>query len=211
MKLAISKNAGILAAFAVTCTLLVGMVHLFTKDKIAEQSQQHLLNSLFSIIDKDKINNDLYHDCQFISDALLGKGIEQTIYLARNNNQPIAAALTTSALDGYNGRIDLLVALNYDGSISGVRTIHHQETPGLGDKIELRKNNWITSFEGKRVENENDPTWAVKKDGGSFDQFTGATITPRAVVKAVKKASLYFKQHKEALFAKTSSCRGNND
>ena len=87
------------------------------------------------------------------------------------------------APDGYNGNIELLIAINVDGSVSGVRTLLHKETPGLGDKIELRKGPWIKTFSGKKVLDDNDNRWAVVKDGGMFDQFTGATITPRAVVK----------------------------
>jgi electron transport complex protein RnfG len=204
---AISKNAKILAIFAIVCTAIVGLIHELTKARIAEQAEQQLLNTLHSIIDPNRLNNDLYHDCLLVTNELLGSTQPQTVYLARQDGKSVAAAITSTAPDGYNGNIYLLIAVNIDGSISGVRTLQHNETPGLGDKIELRKSQWIRSFDGKKVESDNDPLWTVKKNGGMFDQFTGATITPRAVVKAVQKTVLYFQQNKQQLFAQTGSCR----
>ncbi|HBQ6636558.1 electron transport complex subunit RsxG, partial [Klebsiella pneumoniae] len=95
------------------------------------------------------------------------------------------------APDGYSGAIQLLVAADFSGTVLGTRVTEHHETPGLGDKIELRLSDWITHFAGKVIHGQGDSHWAVKKDGGDFDQFTGATITPRAVVNAVKRAGLY--------------------
>ena len=210
MKIAITHNAKILALFAITCTFIVGLVDFVTKDKIAEQAELNLLNTLHSIIEPSRLNNDLYNDCLIVSDPLLGNGIEQTVYLARFNEQPIAAAITATAPDGYNGNISLLIAVNINGSISGVRTLQHNETPGLGDKIELRKSDWIKSFSNKTFEGENDKRWAVKKDGGTFDQFTGATITPRAVVNAVRNTAIYFNDNKTSLFTSNASCRQNS-
>ena len=97
-----------------------------------------------------------------------------------------------------------------DESISGVRVLKHQETPGLGDKVELRKSNWITNFNDKRLLSEKDSRWAVVKDGGIFDQFTGATITPRAIVKAIKKSLLFFKDNKNSMLALPNTCMINN-
>ncbi|MGJ8691283.1 MAG: electron transport complex subunit RsxG [Thalassotalea sp.] len=208
MKLAITNNAKLLAIFAIVCTLIVGLIDKLTHEKIAEQAEQHLLKTLHTIIEPSRLNNNLYQDCLFVTDPLLGENIEQTVYLARLNQTPVAAAITATAPDGYNGNINLLVAINFDGSISGVRTLSHKETPGLGDKIEIRKDQWITSFNDKQVENNKDRRWAVKKDGGIFDQFTGATITPRAVTKAVKKTALYFSANKQTLFNQAASCRG---
>ena len=108
--------------------------------------------------------------------------------------------------DGYNGNIELIVAINIDNSISGVRVLKHQETPGLGDKVELRKSDWIYSFNGKKLLSEQDSRWQVSKDGGMFDQFTGATITPRAVVKAVKNTLLFFTENKNTLLTLPNSC-----
>ncbi|WOH38079.1 electron transport complex subunit RsxG [Thalassotalea fonticola] len=208
MKLAIQKNATVLAMFAIACTAIVGIVHYLTKDTIARQEEQQLLDTLHQVIAPERLNNDMYHDCQFITDHdLLGSTSPQTAYVARMDNIPVAVAVTAIAPDGYNGSINLLVAINVDGTLSGVRVLKHKETPGLGDKIETRKADWIYSFDGKFIDGEKDLRWAVKKDGGMFDQFTGATITPRAVVKAVQNTLFYFNAHKSDIVSNTSSCR----
>lgn len=113
------------------------------------------------------------------------------MWIAKNNDQPIGAVMETTAPDGYSGAIQLLVAADFSGTVLGTRVTEHHETPCLGDKIELRLSDWITHFAGKVIHGRGDSHWAVKKDGGDFDQFTGATITPRAVVNAVKRAGLY--------------------
>ncbi len=205
--IAISKNSKTLALFAITCTAIVGLVSELTKDRIKVQQQQQLLNTLHSIIAPHRYDNDIANDCINMSSALLGSSAMQTSYIARLGDEVVAVAMTSTAPDGYNGNIELIVAINTDGSVSGVRVLKHQETPGLGDKIELRKNNWITSFTGKKLLSDNDSRWAVVKDGGMFDQFTGATITPRAVVKAVRKTVQYFNTHKKDLFTQANNCR----
>ena len=207
---AISKNSKILALFAIACTAAVGLVNELTKDRIYQQQQKQLLSTLNSIIESHRYNNELTLDCINVKHDLLGSDKQQTIYLARLNSAPVAGAITTIAPDGYNGNIELIVAVNINGSINGVRTLRHQETPGLGDKIELVKSNWITNFSGKVLMSENDSRWAVAKDGGMFDQFTGATITPRAVVKAVKNATLYFTTHQQTLFNQGNDCKLEN-
>ena len=108
--------------------------------------------------------------------------------------------LETVAPDGYNGSIRLLVAINLDSTLAGVRVVQHRETPGLGDAIDAQRSDWILGFDGKSLTTPPRKDWKVKRDGGDFDQFTGATITPRAVVKAVKKALLYFQANGHGLF-----------
>lgn len=206
MSNAISNNSKILALFAIACTAIVGIVNELTKDKIYQQQQQHLLSTLNTIIEPERYNNELSLDCVKIINPALGSDKQQTIYLARLNSTPVAAAITTIAPDGYNGNIELIVAINVDGSLNGVRTQKHQETPGLGDKVDIAKSSWITSFSGKTLVNDNDSRWAVAKDGGMFDQFTGATITPRAVVKAVKSTIIYFKKNQKILFSRQNEC-----
>jgi len=208
MRKAIEKNAIVLAVFAIACTLIVGIVNLLTKDRIELQEQQQLLTTLSSIIDSSRHNNSIYQDCLMLQSPQLANNEIQTAYLAKWDGKPVAMAITTTAPDGYNGNIFLLVAINVDGSVSGVRVLKHNETPGLGDKIELRKSNWINSFSAKKMISDNDSRWHVVKDGGMFDQFTGATITPRAIVKAVKETVIYFNDNQQALFAETATCRG---
>jgi len=203
---AMSKNSQILALFAIACTTTVGIVNELTKDRIYIQQQKQLLSTLNSIIEPERYNNELALDCVNVTNSALGADKQQTMYLARLDSVPVAAAMTTVAPDGYSGNIELIVAVNIDGRVNGVRVLSHQETPGLGDKIEMAKSDWVTSFSGKRLMSESDSRWAVAKDGGMFDQFTGATITPRAVVKAVKKATQYFLQNQKELFSRKNDC-----
>ncbi|MCJ8320851.1 MAG: electron transport complex subunit RsxG [Colwellia sp.] len=211
MSVAISKNSKILALFAISCTAIVGLVNELTKDRIYHQQQKQLLSTLNNIIEAKRYNNELTLDCVKVNSLALGSDKQQTVYLARLNSTPVAAAITAVAPNGYNGNIELIVAMNVDGSINGVRILNHQETPGLGDKIDLAKSNWITSFSGKSLMSQNDSRWAVAKDGGMFDQFTGATITPRAVVAAVKKTALYFKENQNSLFSQKNDCQLTNE
>lgn len=214
-RLPIQKNSQILAIFAIVCTAIVGLVNELTKDEIKAQEQLQLLNTLHSIIEPSRYNNDITQDCVSLSSTLLGNSTAdknmQTAYIARQDNQAIAIAMTSTAPDGYNGNIELIIAINMDESVSGVRVLKHQETPGLGDKVELRKSNWISTFTGKKLLSEKDSRWAVTKDNGIFDQFTGATITPRAVVKAVKKTLLYFKDNKHSLLTRPNVCLKENE
>jgi electron transport complex protein RnfG len=210
IKTAVSRNSKILALFAIVCTAIVGLVHSLTKDQIVFQQQQDLLRNLNSIIAEDSYNNVIYQDCLILPRAELSTANSQKVYRARNNETSIAAAITTVAPDGYNGNIALLIAININGSVSGVRTLKHQETPGLGDKIEIRKSDWIKSFNTEKLASKNDSRWLVKKDGGMFDQFTGATITPRAVVKAVRNTVTYFNEHKDEIFESASNCQNKD-
>ncbi|WP_448549229.1 electron transport complex subunit RsxG [Thalassotalea fusca] len=209
MKDAIQKNAMLLAIYAIVATTIVGIISLLTQPRIERQEQAQLLNTLASIIEPSSHNNDLYQDCHLLNDQSFSSKL-QTYYIAKKDDNPVAIAITTSAPDGYNGNIDLIVAMTLDGTVSGVRTLKHQETPGLGDKIELRKDDWILSFADNHVESEKDMRWGVRKDGGVFDQFTGATITPRAVVNTVKRTVLYVNEHKDSLLANEQLCRSKS-
>lgn len=211
MRNAIQKNANILAVFAIVCTAIVGIVHTLTKDKIEQQKQQQLLDRLSQVIDPNSYNNEIINDCIIITPTEVSKTKAQTAYIATYNELPVAMAITATAPDGYNGNIDILVGIKTNGLISGVRVLAHNETPGLGDKIELKRHNWITSFTDKKIVEEPDPRWNVAKDGGMFDQFTGATITPRAVVKAVHNTLVYFNENKETLFTQMKSAQMKSD
>ncbi|REL35979.1 electron transport complex subunit RsxG [Thalassotalea euphylliae] len=206
MKIAITKNAKILALFAVACTAVVSLTFELTKNRIKQQEQKQLLSTLHAVVPDDIHDNDMSQRCVRINDPLLGSSDDQLAYLATQNDQPIAAAITSVAPDGYSGKIFLIVAMRVDGKLSAVRVLKHQETPGLGDKVEERKSDWIFSFNNRSKEELESSRWAVEKDGGMIDQFTGATITPRAVVKAVKKTANYFEQHKDTLFQQANAC-----
>ncbi|GDX04104.1 electron transport complex subunit RsxG [Buttiauxella sp. A111] len=186
------KHGVTLALFAVLATGLTAVVNALTKDTIEQQAvaQQKLLFN--QVIPADSYNNDIQTSCVVVNNSPLGTGTHH-IYVARLGEQPVAVVMEATAPDGYSGAIQLLVAADFNGKVLGSRVTEHHETPGLGDKIETRLSNWITYFSGKTIQGSDDPSWAVKKDGGQFDQFTGATITPRAVVNAVKRAGLFAK------------------
>lgn len=195
-------NGGVLGLFALIGTGLLAYTFDNTKTKIAGNEKAQLLKQLSELIPVSRYNNDLYNDrLQITAPTYLGTVEPVTVYRARRNNVPVAAAFQAVAPNGYSGNIYLLMAINYEGTLAGVRVISHKETPGLGDPIELAKSTWIKSFDNKSLLDPPAAAWRVKKDGGVFDQFTGATITPRAVVQAVHKGLEYFSIHKAALFA----------
>ncbi|MGB2709106.1 MAG: electron transport complex subunit RsxG [Pseudoalteromonas nigrifaciens] len=196
-----AKNGAILTAFALVTTGLVASINMLTADKIAEQELLHLTSQLQEVLDPSTYDNELTTDCVIISDERLGPYANQIVYRARKNNEPVALIVRHVTPSGYSGDINLLTAVLSDGSIAGVRTTKHAETPGLGDKVEVTKSPWITSFKTLTVQSSSDARWAVKKDGGQFDQFTGATITPRAVVGSVKNAVLFAQSEFDAIFA----------
>ncbi|WP_394240007.1 electron transport complex subunit RsxG [Vibrio astriarenae] len=208
---AIKNNALILVIFACASTGLVAVTNLATKNTIAEQQQKQLLRVLNQVIPTRMHDNNLYEACTLVSDPLLGNTEPQPAYLASLNGSPTAIAVEAIAPDGYNGTIRVLVASDMNGNILGTRVLSHQETPGLGDKIDLRISDWILGFAGQTVTDSNLEDWKVRKDGGKFDQFTGATITPRAVVSAVKNATLYLNQNRDKLFAQPANCGAHND
>ena len=193
MKLTSPINAALrVGLFSFIIVGLVSLVFHATKDKIAANEQQALLHSLQEVLFKDSYDNDLAED------VILLQGY--TIYRARKSGYPVAAILTTTTPYGYNGDIRLLMGINIAGEITGVRVLKHRETPGLGDKIEIKKSSWIADFKHKAINDMTTNLWAVKKDGGNFDQFTGATITPRAIVNEVKKTGLFFQQNQQLIF-----------
>lgn len=200
-----TKNGAILTAFALATTGAVAVVYNLTADNIALQERNQLSTQLQEVLKPQFYDNSLYQDCVLIDDPQLGKS-PQIIYRARMKGKPVALIIRHVTPRGYSGDIDLITSIFADGTIGGVRVTKHEETPGLGDKIELKKSPWITLFEGKTVLGENDDRWAVKKDGGNFDQFTGATITPRAVVGSVKDAVLFSQSQFNMIFDALNAC-----
>ncbi|MCT8857410.1 electron transport complex subunit RsxG [Shewanella xiamenensis] len=206
------KNGLLLALFALLCTGLVAVVNQQTFDEIKLQQQKELMGILHQLIPDDLHDNELTAQCTLLQNKeALGTDDALPAYIATAAGKPVAIALEAIAPDGYNGNIKLIVGINTQGEVLGVRTLSHQETPGLGDKIELRKSDWVTKFVGKVLTSEDDKQWHVQKDGGDFDQFTGATITPRAYVKAVKRAVWYFTQHQAEIFSQPLNCEAKHD
>ena len=206
------KNGLLLALFALLCTGLVAVVNQQTYDEIKLQQQKELMGILHQLIPDELHDNELTAQCTLLQNKeALGTEDALPAYIATAAGKPVAIALEAIAPDGYNGNIKLIVGINTQGEVLGVRTLSHQETPGLGDKIELRKSDWVTKFVGKVLTSEDDKQWQVQKDGGDFDQFTGATITPRAYVKAVKRAVWYFTQHQTEIFSQPLNCEAKHD
>ena len=205
---AIKKNGLVLAIFACASTGLVAVTHYLTKDQIKQQEQAQLLSVLNQVIPHDLHDNELFSSCTLVQAEELGTEKAMPAYIAKINGEPSAIAIEAIAPDGYNGAIKVIVGMKIDGTILGTRVLSHQETPGLGDKIDLRVSDWILSFADKQVTDSNLDRWKVRKDGGDFDQFTGATITPRAVVKSVKQAVQYVNQNNQALLAQPLNCGG---
>ncbi len=193
---------GALALFALVATALVAVTFSGTKERIVENEKQFLLRNLHELVTKDMHTNDMYSDkIQLIAPGLAGKKEKITVYRARSGQMPAAVIMAVIAPNGYTGAIHLLVAINAnDGKLIGVRVIKHRETPGLGDGIEIKKSNWILGFDQKSLFDPIRKKWAVKKDGGDFDQLTGATITPRAIIKAVRKTLELYASKRHMLF-----------
>jgi electron transport complex protein RnfG len=195
-------NGKVLGLFALVTALLLAGTHLATKDKIADSQRRAAQKALLEIIPEERHDNDILTDTLSIpqhywSTLGLKKGGE--LHLARNNGEVFALIVPAVAPDGYSGAIEMIVGINMDGKIAGVRILNHNETPGLGDKVELKKSSWVLNFNGKSIGSPPAARWKVKKDKGDFDQFTGATITPRAVVTQVARTLQYFSEDKERI------------
>lgn len=190
-----------LSLFAVVGTTLVAFTEYSTSAAIAENERQVLLRNLYALLPRDQLDNDIATDTlELPASTLLGTDDVSTVYRARMLGEPVAAIFNSVAPNGYNGKIHLLVGVYIDGRLAGVRVVKHAETPGLGDAVEVRKSPWINDFAGKSLDNPSQERWLVKRDGGDFDQFTGATITPRAVVAAVRNTLLYYQQNADMIF-----------
>jgi electron transport complex protein RnfG len=191
-----------LAAIAAICTLLVAATYRLTADRIAanekariEQSLQPALAGLFydSDVTESRIVLAPPHD-------LPGSG-PAIVYRVYAAGEPVAALFVVTAMDGYSGPIRILLGVDMDGVVTGLRILEHRETPGLGDRIEATRSDWVHQFDGRSLGNPEAAGWAIGVDGGEFDQLTGASITPRAVVKAIRQTLLYFGSHREEIFA----------
>lgn len=206
----IGRNSILLAVFAVVTSLLLGGSYLATRDRIAAEVRKAEEKALLQIVPRDRHDNSMLDDTLPVGPGAVGLGLrsDKQIYLARKNAETIAAIIPATARDGYSGDIDLVVGVNADGTVAGVRVLAHKETPGLGDNVALNKSDWVLGFDGKSLDSPPSAKWAVKKDRGVFDAFTGATITPRAVVAAVKRTLEYASDHHETLFGQKGQMTG---
>jgi electron transport complex protein RnfG len=201
-------TASLLSVFAVIGTGLVAYTYDNTRERILANERAALMRSIHEILPPDRHDNNLFEDRIKVRDEkMLGTAMPVTVYRARMKGKPVAVILSPVAPNGYNGSIKLLVGINYDGTVAGVRVLAHRETPGLGDAIDEQRSNWILGFTGDSIGNPPLEKWEVRKDGGVFDQFTGATITPRAVVRAVRQSLLYYARNRERLFASAAGSK----
>ncbi len=195
-------QTGVLAGFALVAALLLGMADLVTRDVIQLRLEEDLKAKLEEVIPTEMHDNDLLFDTVTLPSADANLGAAETIvYLAKKQGDVNAVCFKFVAPDGYAGAISLVMGIDKNGEILGVRVISHTETPGLGDKIEISKSKWILSFNGKSLDNVSFEQWAVKKDNGIFDQFSGATITPRKVVLAIRRGLEFYKANQDTLLA----------
>lgn len=196
----VTKNALLLAMFSLVTTAIIAATYLGTKQAISDNIRKAEEKALLQIVPRTRHNNSMLQDSYLLSNSdLLGLREAKKAYVAKQDGVPVAVIIPATAREGYTGDIDMIVGINTDGSLAGVRIISHKETPGLGDKVDYKKSQWVDVFVGKSLKQPEINQWKVKKDKGSFDQFTGATITPRAVVKTVKQSLEYFEANRAAL------------
>jgi electron transport complex protein RnfG len=201
-KVAILRSGATLAAIAAVCTALVAFTYQLTDERIAANEQawleQNLQPALSGLsydgrIGDSKVTIPSPHGLPGTEDALA--------YRIRAGGKPVAALFVVSARDGYAGPIRLLVGVHMDGRVTGIHVLEHRETPGLGDLVEASKSDWVQQFKGRAIGDPVAAGWAIRSDGGTFDQLTGASVTPRAIVKAVHQTLEYFAANRETLFA----------
>ena len=201
-------QAGILAGFAFAASILLGVADWATRGVIELRLEEDLKSSLEEVVPPDLYDNNLLADTVTLASGDAAFGADQTVvYLARKGNRVNAVCFKFVAPDGYAGPIHLVMGIARNGEILGVRVISHTETPGLGDKIEITKSKWILNFNGKSLDNLTFEEWAVKKDGGAFDQFAGATITPRKVVQAIRRGLEFYQAHRPELVGEQPDLR----
>ncbi len=196
------RAATVLAVAAIAAFGLVAVVHEATRDQIAATEHARELERFDQVLGGLPHDNDLLADTVALRDPeLLGSAEAITAYRARFQGDPVAVVLEPIAPDGYSGDIRLLIAIAPDGTVLGVRAVAHRETPGLGDFIDTRRSDWIERFTGRSARHPPLAAWQVRKDGGEFDQYTGATITSRAVIGAVARTLEFFARHRNELLA----------
>lgn len=196
-----SKRYGLFAVIVLGALAVVVAIALVTRTQIESNEREWFVARLNALIPTSLHDNDLYADRISVSAPdLLGSDMPISIFRARRGAQPTGAILTARAADGYGGPIDLLVAVDYDGVLLGVDVVHHSETQGIGDGFERHRSNWLDSLVGKSLSNPTGVRWTIRKDGGDFDQFTGASITPRAILKSVRRTLEYYVARRDGIF-----------
>jgi electron transport complex protein RnfG len=202
------KSAGIvqsgvtLAIIAAICAALVASTYLVTREPIAANEKAFLEQSLEPALANVMFDGDVTESILVLEAPHGLPGSDPAIiYRVYSGEEPVAALFAVTARNGYAGPIRVLVGVRYDGIVSGVRILAHRETPGLGDRIVSSRSDWVFQFDGKALGNPPVEGWALKTDGGDFDQLTGASVTPRAVINALRETLIYFEANRDAIFA----------
>ena len=194
-------KAGVtLGAIAAVCTALVAATYSVTADRIAANEQawleQSLTPALSGVFFQGSVTESMLvipppHDLPGNDDVI--------VYRVFAEGEPVAALFVVTARDGYSGSIKILVGVGVDGVVSGIRIVEHSETPGLGDRIEQSRSDWVYQFDGRSLGDPVEARWLIQTDGGDFDQLTGASVTPRAVIKAIRETLVYFAAHRDEI------------
>jgi electron transport complex protein RnfG len=190
----------VLAAAAIAAVGLVAVVYDLARPRIEAAQRAQRMAQFAALLGGTAYDNDPLADTVMLRDPeLLGSDEPLAAYRVRRGGATVAV-LVNAVAPGYGGPIRLLIAVDAGGRLLGVRVLEHRETPGLGDLIEERRSGWIHGFSGRSLDDPPRARWQVRKDGGDFDQFTGATITPRVIVRAVRAALEYVERHRTELF-----------
>ncbi|MBU1364842.1 MAG: electron transport complex subunit RsxG [Gammaproteobacteria bacterium] len=201
------RTAATLFVFVAIFTGLLSAAYLWTKPAIEASATEEKMKLVDEVLPRSEYDNALLEDIVALpATPELGLKDPTTLFRARKAGQPVALVFEAVAPDGYAGKVKLIVAIRANGEVAGVRVTQHRETPGLGDYVDPRKDKnkarpWITQFNGMSLAKVADMAWKVRKDGGQIDYHAGATVTPRAVSKAVLKAVKWAEANRDRLFA----------
>jgi len=208
----IMQSGLILAAIAAICTALVALTFYATKGRIAANEQAFLEQSLTPVLSGISFDNSLPASALVIpSPHALPGSDSAVVYRAMNQDMPVAAVFVVSAPDGFSGPIKLLIGIDAAGVVTGVRAIEHKETAGLGDQIEASRSDWILQFAGTSLDEPVSTAWTIRRDGGAFDQLTGASVTSRAAVNAIIQTLQYFEYNRDKIFATVAESDNANE
>ena len=191
-----------LALIGAICTAMVATTYVLTHDRIAANERSWLEKSLEPALGGILFDGGV-SDSMLVLQAPHGLpgSDDALIYRVYADARPLAALFAVTARDGYAGAIRILLGIEYDGTVTGVRILQHRETPGLGDRIESSRSDWVFQFDGRTLGDPDVDAWAIKRDGGQFDQLSGASITPRAVMTAIRETLIYFEAHRDDIFS----------
>jgi electron transport complex protein RnfG len=196
------KSGATLAVIAAVCTALVATTYQLTAGRIADNGKALLEQSLQPALSGFTFDGGISDSRLVIAPPHDLPGSDAAvIYRVYTGGDPVAALIAVTARDGFSGPIRVLIGVDFDGVVTGVRILQHRETPGLGDKIDSTRSDWVHQFKGRSLLDPVTDGWAIQHDGGDFDQLTGASVTPRAVINAIRDTLIYFDVHRDEIFA----------